>query len=236
MSNHATLPGEKMKQPIIITGCARSGTSLTAGIISICGAWGGQTCGPTIANKRGQFENNDIRSKVTKPYLESIGCDPMGQKPLPSTQQVFNITEEQSLFRRDKVLQIMMSQGLAENTIWYIKEAKACLTWLLWHRAFPDAKWVIVRRDKNEIARSCLQTHFMRAFRDAVGWLRWVEVHEKRFEQMKTAGLQAMEVWPNKIIAGDLSEVQDVVAWLGLAWQENLVNSFVAPDLWGGKK
>jgi hypothetical protein len=224
-----------MKQPILITGCARSGTSLTAGIIHICGAFGGETCGPTPANKRGQFENTEVRNAVTKPYLRSIGCDEMGQRPLPSTHQVFNVTEDQGVERREKVLEIMTRQGLKQDAIWFIKEAKACLTWRLWSLAFPGAKWVIVRREPNDIARSCLQTHFMRAYRDVLGWLRWVETHEKRFAQMKTAGLDVREVWPSRIVAGDLSEIQEVVGWLGLTWQENLVRAFVSPDLWGSK-
>jgi hypothetical protein len=224
-----------MKQPILITGCARSGTSLTAGIINICGGFGGVMCGPTIANKRGQFENNEIRSQVTKPYLRNIGCDEMGQKPLPSTHQVFNVTEEQVEHRRERVLEIMRNQGLRESHTWFIKEAKACLTWYLWSLAFPGAKWVIVRRDPDDIARSCMQTVFMRAYRDVLGWLRWVEQHEKRFAQMKTAQLSIKEIWPAKIIAGDLSEIKDVVQWLGLEWNDNLVKAFVSPELWGNK-
>lgn len=225
-----------MKSPILITGCARSGTSLTAGIIHICGAFGGETCGPTPANKRGQFENNEIRNTVTKPYLKSLGCDEMGQKPLPSTHQVFNVTYHHGGERRLKVLEIMVRQGLNQDMDWFIKEAKACLTWYLWSLAFPSAKWVIVRRDANDIARSCLQTYFMRAYRDVLGWLRWVEVHEKRFAQMKTAGLQVREVWPAKIIAGDFEEIKETVQWLGLEWNDNLVRAFVSPELWGGNK
>ena len=225
-----------MRPPILITGCARSGTSLTAGIIHLCGAFGGETCGPTIANRKGQFENNEIRAKVTKPYLKSIGCDEMGQRPLPSTRQIFDVSPEQVKERETMVLEIMASQGLQQDVPWFVKEAKACLTWRLWQLAFPDAKWVIVRRDKNDIARSCLQTHFMRAYRDVLGWIQWAETHEKRFEQMKLAGLEIREVWPSKIIGGDLSQVKDAVEWLGLEWKENLVNSFIAPDLWGGRK
>ena len=35
-----------MKDPILITGCARSGTSMIAGVINICGAFGGDMAGP----------------------------------------------------------------------------------------------------------------------------------------------------------------------------------------------
>ena len=46
------------KQPIIITGCARSGTSMIAGIIHLCGAWKGNTSGPNKYNKKGNYNNS----------------------------------------------------------------------------------------------------------------------------------------------------------------------------------
>jgi hypothetical protein len=49
------------KSPIIITGCARSGTSMIAGIINLCGAWKGVTSGPNKYNAKGMFENHELR-------------------------------------------------------------------------------------------------------------------------------------------------------------------------------
>ena len=65
--------------PILITGCPRSGTSLTAGIINKCEAWGGEMVGPTPHNPKGFFENIGLREKLTKPVLSAMGCDPLGQ-------------------------------------------------------------------------------------------------------------------------------------------------------------
>lgn len=223
-----------MNSPILITGAARSGTSMTAGIISICGAFGGQMSGPNKNNKKGMYENNRIRQTIVKPYLKGMGCDQLGQKPLPSTRQIFDVSQEQADKWRDKVLAVFFEEGYKDGPYFY-KGAKMCLSWLLWHMAFPEAKWIIVRRDRNDIARSCMQTSFMRAYRDVVGWLRWVEEHEKRFDQMKIAGLNIREVWPSKIINGDLSEIMEVVCWADLKFNEALVKSFVEPELWGNK-
>lgn len=225
-----------MKQPpILITGAARSGTSLTAGLINICGAFGGDMAGPNVHNQKGMFENNVIRQTMVKPYLKSIDCDPLGQKPLPNVRQIFDVTEEQANSWRSRVIKIMKSQGYKEGP-WFYKGAKSCLYWYLWHRAFPEAKWIIVRRDADDISRSCMQTSFMRAYRDVLGWLRWVSTHEKRFRQMDTAGLQIMEVWPRKMIDGDFSEMEKVIDWLGLEWKDSLIRAFVDPKLYGRKK
>ena len=79
------------REPILITGAARSGTSLCAGTTNICGAWGGSLSGPTKYNRKGMFENSEIRNAVVKPYLRRIGCDPMGQDPLPDIKSIKEI-------------------------------------------------------------------------------------------------------------------------------------------------
>jgi len=224
-----------MIDPILITGAARSGTSMTAGIIHICGGFGGDTAGPNIHNQKGMFENLEIRNSITKPYLKSIGCDPLGQRPLPNSRQVFEVTQQQGEQWRKRIQSVIQYQGYKDG-IWYYKGAKMCLFWYMWHLAFPTAKWVIVRREADQIAESCLRTSFMRAYKTKEGWLDWVKVHEDRFRQMSKAGLEIMEVWPSKIIAGDQSEMKQMIKWLGLEWKQNLVNAFVDPALYGGKK
>ena len=62
----------KENKIIFITGAARSGTSLTAGVIKLSGAWMGSTSGPTIYNKKGMFENGDIRERCIKPLFNKL--------------------------------------------------------------------------------------------------------------------------------------------------------------------
>ena len=52
---------EVKQSPILVTGCARSGTSLVAGIVNICGAFGGVTRPGNPANEKGLFENISIQ-------------------------------------------------------------------------------------------------------------------------------------------------------------------------------
>ena len=51
------------KDPILITGLPRSGTSLTAGCLHACGAWVGDTV-------KGLYENEAVREKVVKTFYE----------------------------------------------------------------------------------------------------------------------------------------------------------------------
>ncbi len=212
-----------MIDPILITGCARSGTSMVAGVVHLSGAFGGKLVGPTPHNKRGMFENNEMRNTITKPYLKSIDMDPMGQSPLPDTTQLFNVSGW-----REKVERVLNQQGYKDGP-WFVKEAKSCLIWPVWHHAFPHAKWVIVQRKEGDIIDSCLRTPFMRAFKDRAGWRGWIVHHLRCFEEMRLAGLDVTEIWPNP---SDLLPFQALVFKLGLEWSELSVKNFLSPELY----
>lgn len=216
-----------MPPPIIITGAARSGTSMTAGIIDHCGGFGGRTLGGSRDNPKGFFENLEIREHIIKPYLMLCGADPLGQKSFPEPHQILPLAN-----LREKIETVMKFQGYRKGR-WYFKGAKALLVWQEFHKAFPDADWIIVRRNDADIVNSCLKTGFMCAYRDAAGWQGWVDHHKKLINQMKhTPGLRWHEVWPTKFIDGDFSEVRAVVEKLGLKWKEEAVRDFVDPKLW----
>ena len=72
-----------LKRPILITGLPRSGTSLTAGLLDICGAWSGTTVPGSKDNVKGFFEHAMLRETVNKTLLSRIDCDPLGVKKLP---------------------------------------------------------------------------------------------------------------------------------------------------------
>lgn len=218
-----------MKDPILITGCARSGTSMTAGILHRCGAFGGRTTDKTPWNKRGQYENTEIRENVVKPYMVLNGADPLCQWPLPDVNRLIPLTN-----LRQKIEGIMKWEGYKEPRHWYYKGAKMCLMWPVWHAAFPDAKWIIVRRPDEQIIESCLRTAFMRRFQDAKGWQTWVDWHKQRFREMIDNGLNVTEVWANTMVEGDISAIGSFVRENGLNWNKQAVKEFISPELWRG--
>ena len=203
---------------------------MVAGIIQLCGAYGGKVLGATRHNQRGQFENRQVTDTIIKPYLHMQGYDPMGQHPLPDVDHLFQFDN-----LRQRMEAIFRADGYTGGP-WYWKGAKACLIWPVIHKAFPEAKWVIVRRKDQQIVESCLRTGFMRKHTTAEGWQGWVNAHKQRFAEMKAA-TQVREVWPEKFFVGDFLEIKGVVDWLGLEWNGNAVVDFVSPALWnGGKK
>lgn len=228
----------KLPAPILITGCARSGTSMVAGVINMCGAFGGNMSGPNHNNQRGMFENSRIRQSIVKPYLRILGVDAMGQYPLPNPQ-CLSIPSDLS----QQVENVMLDEGYQQGP-WMYKGAKMCLTWPIWHYAFPNAKWIIVRRKTEDIITSCLKTNFMRAFNnkaiqlkvgvnnERAGWEWWVQQHEKRFVEMIEAGLNVKMIWPDHMVTGDYSRLYETLEWIGLEWRVNKILSFIDPKLW----
>lgn len=208
---------------------------MVAGIVNLCGAFGGKLSGPTRYNQMGMFENRQIRNFLVKKWLSGERYDTMGQRPLPDIGRCKEVAPKMAESWRANVEIIMLKHGYIHGP-WFYKDAKMCLMWPIWALTFPEAHWLIVRRSDNEIARSCMRTGFMQAYRDLKGWLWWVGEHKERFQEMAEAGLTIKEVWAEKIVRGELKELREAIDWLGLTWNEKAVIDFVAPGLWGQGK
>lgn len=219
---------EVKQSPILITGCARSGTSLVAGIINICGGYGGDLRPGNQHNEKGLFENIKIQT-LDKEYLKSIGVDPKGQNPLPDTK---NLPLLQSW--KPMVEERILEDGYKDGP-WFYKGARTCLTWPLWHFAFPNAKWVIVRRRSEDIAESCLKTSFMNGYSTYEEWIKWINHHENCFVEMIKAGLNVKMVWPDRMVKGNYEQMYELIDWLDLSWKAEEVMKFIEPRLWKSK-
>lgn len=230
---------------ILITGAARSGTSLVAGLIDGAGVFGGLTSPPNMYNKKGMFENHHIRNNVVKPFLREIGADPMCQYPLPVLGRLLQ-NKTAVLQFKERFLGTLQKQEYNSGK-WYYKGAKLCLMWPLYKEIFPECKYVIVRRSDDDIVNSCMRTGFMHAFtkrenqravgarNEAEGWHWWVQQHRTRFEQMRTT-LQAGEVWPERMMYGDYSEIKALFKWLDIEFDEQKAREFIDPKLYKTRK
>jgi len=226
------------KLPILVTGCARSGTSSIAGIINICGAFGGNMA-VGKSNSRGMFENSRIRNTLVKPYLLRMGADPEGQYPLPFSISIPTIWKQE-------VDQIIISEGYKGGD-WMYKDTRMGLMWKVWNYAYPNAKWVIVRRRTGDVIQSCIKTGFMKAFKnqdnlkainldsEEKAWLWWIHEYEKRFTEMVMEGVNSKIVWPERMIDGDFRQLYELIEWLGLKWNPEAM-TLIESLLWGNKQ
>jgi len=231
----------QLPEPILITGCARSGTSLIGGIIHTAGAFGGRMSGPNLNNKKGMFENAEVRNNILKPFIASLGVDRLGQYPLPD---INNMPIPNNF--RARIEHVMLDHGYKDGP-WMYKAPKASLIWPVFHFAFPRAKWIIVRRKTEDIVNSCIKTGFMRAFartenqraigakNEREGWTWWVNQHLERFNEMMTEGLNCKVVWPERAVYGDYVQIMEMIEWLGLKWKSEIL-AFIDPKLWKARR
>ena len=206
--------------PILITGIERSGISIIARIVSTCDVFTG-TC-------TDMTENIKVKKCMDSLYMR-MGLVPKGQYPLPDTKNLAPLATWQQDIEAS-----FNSEG-CNGIPWMYKSSRISQTWPVWHTAFPNARWIIVRRKTPDIINSCLKTGFMTAFAsgayqkevgamtEADGWKWFIRQHEKIFVEMIEAGLNCRQLWPERMCSGDYLQIYETLEWCRLSWNENIV-------------
>lgn len=198
---------------------------MVAGVLHASGLdLGGPLVPPSQWNPRGFYEHRPIRQKVLKPLLRSFGADARGQRTLPPRILPFQPREAARLRR-------MIRRRL--GTGWGYKDAKIILVWQIFHVAFPDALWVLVRRDSKDIVKSCIRTPFMKGRTYKAGWEEWVREHEIRMSDLRKSGAEVVEVWPDPSSPGTFREAVEAC---GLKWDPQTVARALEPEAWHTRK
>jgi len=136
----------------------------------------------------------------------------------------------------DKVRDSLKEEGYKDGP-WMFKSSLITTTWPMWHKAFPNAKWIIVRRKTPDIIHSCMKTGYMTMFKNKnnldkigkatteEGWQWLIHEYEKKFVEMIQAGVNCKQVWPERMVTGDYQQVYEVLEWVGLPWNDKIVET-----------
>ncbi len=215
--------------PIFVLGLPRSGTSLVAGALKICGAWLGDTVpGGGEENPKGFFENIYLREQINKKILGALQVDPLGVQSLPELNSLPPVEGLEELIKKG-----LLEDGYDFTQPWLFKDAKLTLLWPLYLKVFPKAHWVIVRREDEHIISSCLNTSFMKKQSiDPKFWKKWIDEYLTRLDALKQSNCTCSEIWAPSIIDGDLTELKKICHTLGLTWDNNALKEFVTPTYW----
>ncbi len=220
-------------KPIFVIGLPRSGTSMIAGSLGICGAWTGSTVpGGGPENPKGFFEHSSIREHVTKRILKDLGCDPLGVRKLPPIDLQIEV-----IGLADIIKSIIEKDGYRHDRPWLLKDAKLTLLWPIYRKAFPEATWLVVRRDEEGFINSCLRTSFMKHHsQDRNFWENLAKEYRFRLDTLKHSGANVLEISSPEIINGNFDQLKEFVFQLGLKYKEDELKDFVSPAYWHGNK
>jgi len=220
-----------MKAPILIIGHPRSRTSMVAGAFARCGAWMG-TCTPPSPDNQGGYYEHRASSAIVRNALSLAAYDPGGLNALPPRS---GLAVPSSV---PQAIEAAMLHDGYDGGTWAYKQCKLLLMWQQCVAAWPDAKWVYVRRSTPGIVASCKRTSFFHAQnarfaddreRDAF-WSASVARYLARLCDLALARVPMRTVDSDEVIGGHLAVLRDVVQWAGLEWQEDAVRGWVAPE------
>lgn len=205
---------------ILVTGAARSGTSVITSMLQACGANLGS--GDHINEL---YENLHIREKLLKPMLEYYGGDRRGQVRFPRKIEY----GESVPFEIEEAFITAGLTGHDDGIVDVYKDAKLILLWEVFQQELDDVEWLIVRRPREQIIDSCMRTHFMNGRKTLVDWSRWVDYHEDRIADLKSNCENWEEVWSNEIIE-DPEDLEGLVEWYGLDFNYDAVMDCIDPN------
>lgn len=206
---------ENKSTPVFVTGADRSGSSLVMRVFAKCGA--------NIGHVNKMYENEKLK-KINSAFIYRNSS----KYGMPPTDGLFFSNTMQK-----KIIKIILEEHL-EKGIFVYKDSGLAQVWSCWDRFFPDAKWIIVRRRTSDIVNSCMQTAYMKRFKEEAnlkainaeneryGWLWWVKQYEAKFIEIMKADLDYRVVWPERMRDGNFKQMKETVEWIGLKWNKNV--------------
>jgi hypothetical protein len=219
---------DHLQHPILITGLPRSGTSMIAGLFDACGAWSGTTIPGNTANPRGYFEHAVIREQITKQILGKLGHDPLGVASLPPLELAMPVKG-----LSDIITDIILRDGYDGLTPWLYKGAKMSLIWPVFEKAFPAARWIIVRRDTEAVIDSCLRTPFMAQHSsDRLFWEEFAAAYLERLDALARTAQTVITLQSEDVLAENYQALADAMRLCGLVFSEDVANTFVCETYW----
>lgn len=222
----------KRLPPIFITGLPRSGTSMTAGILNKLGVFAGETISGGPANPKGFYENIVIREQIVKSILSFYGKCPLGIKSLPPIDFNPNVLiNKQTL--SDVLYNVILDQGYSGSLPFMYKDPKLTLMWRIFHSNFPNAYWIIVRRNRSDFIRSCLKTHFMfQHSKDPSFWHEIADTYETRLNDLQNSTNRCVEISTDDVINGDYRSIETFCKTVSVPFSYEIVTDFVEPKFW----
>ena len=210
---------------VVVVGSPRSGTTMTAGLLRSAGAWFG-----TAATSAG-MTNVVLQERVTRPFAQLCGVDPDDTSALPIDPTRAPRLDLVGVLERE--LKWQGWSGRSSQVVG-LKDSLALGIVPSLVSTFPNAQVVVVRRDAEAIAESCIRTDWMKPHRSIQEWREWAGTWERTLSVLRDmCGERAHDFWPSTCVRGDFVPAREMCVWCGLEWNSKAAFEYVNPKHWG---
>lgn len=217
-----------MQPPILIISPPRSGSSLVGFMLNQVGVWGGEmkigdSEYPVKYNPYGYFENIAI-NKILIDYLRTNDTMNMGKRFQP-----LNLDADYEEFDKKVIASL---SGKNEKQPWFYKNVKSVFCWRLWDKYFPEATWVIVKRNRDDILKSIKRTSFMDAYNTDEEWRLYLDKLDSIVNTIQVK-CRFFVIDIDKIFRGDLWEFKLIISLIGLTYSDKMLGC-IDKNCWSG--
>lgn len=206
---------------------------MTAGILAELGIFTGSTVPGGMSNPKGFFENIEIREGVIKGILKAGNFCPLGVMSLPPENFDKKVLFGDGIQLKDILQKIISMQGYSNNLPWLYKDPKLTLVWRLFDAQFPNAFWIVARRNRQNFVRSCLRTHFMvKHSNEEEFWHNFADLYEIRLDQLIQTVGRVIQINTDDLVQGNYKPFQDVCDTVGIVFSKEKLDQFISIKHW----
>ena len=200
-----------MREPIIVLGTPRSGSSMTAGIFTEHGVWAGTCRGATKHNAKGHFENVVIKRTIIQTQGAIVTEGRLAQQ-LPGFKTA--------------VLTAIADDGYTGGD-WLWKGS--ALYWPAFYEFHP--KWVTCKRPNEQIFASCRSSRIFGRYLSDERLMEIIKLHRTQMDYLKSV-VEVFEVDTYEVAQGNYDSIELALAGCGVEPKYELIDSFVDGSLW----
>lgn len=217
-----------IEQMVFVATCPRSGSSMDCGIMEICGAFGGDTMGVVPANEKGIFENRGLNVLAMAPIFDRLGI--RNPKGLLTIHKMGGAPAELFDWLRQDLAYGLNRQGYTGGVAYY-KSGIYTFFFDRINEVFPDAVWVLPKRDREGVFASTKRIRPMQPQQQIV---EEIDAYMEMYGHIQQAAQgRVFTVDNDAVVKGDHSTIKAVVDHLGLEWKPDEVKAFIDKDAWG---
>jgi hypothetical protein len=182
-----------------------------------------------------------IGHELVTPVLRGLGVDGAGREFVDSSRLSRLVPTIASAWRA-RTCSILSAEGHELGRPAVYASTRASLIAPMWRAAFPDARWILCRRDVESSASAACADYAPRRSLDEDEKRRWMVTHarlmdEKRRWMVTHARLMdeienGIDVDVGQLIEGDAAGMRAAFEASGLAWDEAVVADYLQPIRW----